>query len=171
VTIGREAGSLVVGEMATAIAVRSLTVIAGRLGVSGGVLAAGAGSAWVTLGVGLVAAVAVDMGIDWGLEQAGYDPQERIVRAVQANLDRLRELVLDGDADAQQACRRLHQMARDDPIPELRRRAAQVAADIERSGRTRGLRQELTLAAEAQAYTRRAALRTLILQAPQEATP
>ena len=78
VALSRETGSLVAGEIAAVIAVRVATSVAARLGLSAGVLGAGAASGWATFGVGLVAAVVIDFAINQAVKAGGYDPVERV---------------------------------------------------------------------------------------------
>jgi hypothetical protein len=78
-----------------------------RLGVSGGLLAAGAGSSWATFGIGLVAAIVIDIGIDWGMKLAGHDPAGEVASKVEGVLQKVKELLLDGEPQAVEAYKKL----------------------------------------------------------------
>jgi hypothetical protein len=121
--VTREAVSLVAGEV--------LTMVAVRLGVSGGILAAGAGSSWATFGVGLVVAVIVDQIVTWVWEW-WRDPQGDVTRTMNTKLDEIRRLIVEGDGAAAPGLRqRLDELAtRRDTV----RRAA-MAEMIEGGGK------------------------------------
>ena len=100
--VTREAVSLVAGEV--------LTMVAVRLGVSGGILAAGAGSSWATFGVGLVVAVIVDQVISWVWDW-WRDPQGDVTRTMNGKLDEIRRLIVEGDGTAPGLRQRLDELA------------------------------------------------------------
>jgi hypothetical protein len=100
--VTREAVSLVAGEV--------LTMVAVRLGVSGGILAAGAGSSWATFGVGLVVAVIVDQVVSWVWDW-WRDPEGDVSRTMNAKLDQIRRLIIDGDGNAPGLRQRLDELA------------------------------------------------------------
>jgi hypothetical protein len=76
--------------------------LATELGVSGGILGAGAYSGAFTFGVGLVAGILVDMALDWVIRQAGYDPEGEVAAKVAESLDHLERLILEGDKKSQE---------------------------------------------------------------------
>jgi hypothetical protein len=90
VDVAREAASVVAGEV--------LTFVAVKLGVSAGILAAGAGSSWTTFGVGLVVGVVVDQMISW-VWNWWADPQGDLAAKMDEQLDFIHQLIVDGDAD------------------------------------------------------------------------
>ena len=94
--VTREAVSLVAGEV--------LTMVAVRLGVSGGILAAGAGSSWATFGVGLVVAVIVDQVVSWVWDW-WRDPEGDVSRKMNDKLDEIRTLIVEGDGAARPGLR------------------------------------------------------------------
>lgn len=124
--VTRETVSLVAGEV--------LTMVAVRLGVSGGILAAGAGSSWATFGVGLVVAVIVDQVVSWVWEW-WRDPQGDVTRTMNGKLDEIRRLIVEGDGTAPGLRQRLDELAakRD----KLRRAA--MAEMIEGSGQQKAV--------------------------------
>jgi hypothetical protein len=98
----REAVSLVAGEV--------LTMVAVRLGVSGGILAAGAGTSWATFGVGLVVAVIVDQIVSWVWDW-WRDPQGDVSRKMNDKLDEIRKLIVEGDGNSPGLRQRLDELA------------------------------------------------------------
>jgi hypothetical protein len=100
--VTREAVSLVAGEV--------LTMVAVRLGVSGGILAAGAGTSWATFGVGLVVAVIVDQIVSWVWDW-WRDPQGDVSRKMNDKLDEIRRLIVEGDGAAPGLRQRLDELA------------------------------------------------------------
>lgn len=88
--VTREAVSLVVGEV--------LAIAAVRLGVSGGILAAGATSSWATVGIGLVVAVIVDQIVSWAWDK-WRDPAGDISRKMDDKLEEIRRLIVEGDGE------------------------------------------------------------------------
>lgn len=155
--------SLVGGEVAAQIAVRVATAVATRLGVSAGVLSAGAASSWATFGIGLVAAVVVDYALEKAVKAAGYDPVERIAARVNAILDQVQSMLVNGDPDAVATYAKLSTLARDDPDATVRDECRRAAAAIEQGGGL-GLRRELLDLHRLRAAVRREALRRLILE-------
>ena len=105
VTAGREVASFVGSEIATVITVRVGAAVMTRLGVSAGVVSAGAASSWATLGLGLV---------------AGYDAEERVAARVDEMLDDLGHMMVDGDPEAATTLEQLKRMQTDDPDQEVR---------------------------------------------------
>lgn len=76
--------SIIVGE--------ALTVVAARLGVSAGVLGAGAGSGWATLGIGVVVGLIVDQFVSW-IWDWWADPLGNLTHDVNAKLDGINRLL------------------------------------------------------------------------------
>jgi hypothetical protein len=97
ITVTREIVSFVGSEIAATLLLEIGASLATELGISGGILGAGASSGAVTFGVGLVAGILVDMALDWIIRQAGYDPEGEIAVKVVASLDQLERTILDGD--------------------------------------------------------------------------
>jgi hypothetical protein len=100
VTVGREVSSFVAADIAANISLRILTAVTARLGVSAGILGTGAALSVETLGVGLAAAFVADMGLDWIIHQAGYDPEGDVARKVCETLDKVQTLLLEGDPES-----------------------------------------------------------------------
>jgi hypothetical protein len=86
--LSSEVTSLIAGEVMTLVAI--------RLGVSAGVLAAGAGSTLPTLGIGLVVSLIVDQLVAWVWDW-WQDPRGELAAEVNRKLDEMRKLILDGD--------------------------------------------------------------------------
>lgn len=102
--VGRETTSLVAGEVMTLVAV--------RLGVSAGILSVGAGSSWATFGVGAVVGLVVDQAVTW-VWNWWRNPAGDLSTKMNAKLDEIHALIVDGDG-AQPGLRgRLEAVARD----------------------------------------------------------
>jgi hypothetical protein len=97
ISVTREIASFVGSEIAAALVIEIGTSLATELGISGGILGAGAYSGAFTFGVGLVAGILVDMTLDWVIRQAGYDPEREIASKVEASLQHIRSIILNGD--------------------------------------------------------------------------
>ena len=97
ISVTREIVSFVGSEIAAALVIEIGTSLATELGISGGILGAGATSGAFTFGVGLVAGILVDMTLDWVIRQAGYDPEREIASKVQASLRHIRSIILEGE--------------------------------------------------------------------------
>ena len=110
--VTRETVSLVVGEV--------LAMAAVRLGVSGGLLAAGAGSSWATFGIGLVVAVIVDQIISWVWDWWA-DPVGDVSAKMNGKLDEIRRLIVEGDGASAGLRGRLTELG--EKRDKLRRRA------------------------------------------------
>lgn len=110
--LSRETLSLIAGEVMTLVAV--------RLGVSGGILAAGAGSSWATVGIGLVVAVIVDQIVSW-VWDVWRDPKADVARKMSDKLEEIRRLIVEGDGAAPGLRARLHALA--EKRSQLRRQA------------------------------------------------
>jgi hypothetical protein len=103
--VGRETMSLVAGEVMTMVAV--------RLGVSAGILSVGAGSSWATFGIGAVVGLVVDQAVTW-VWNWWRDPAGDLTTKMNAKLDEIRTLIVDGDGRGAPGLRaRLDAVARD----------------------------------------------------------
>jgi len=187
-TVGREVVSFVGSEIAAQIVAEIGTSLAVRLGLSGGILGTGAYSGTVTLGLGLVAGILVDMALDWIMREAGYDPEGEIAAQVEASLARLESLILDGptaddfpdyDPTAHPLADpkfRVLMLPRGEPIPDdatlnalfLEFRSLQARLELARAAHekpgTLGLRNQLRRLDEGRSKLRESALRRLILE-------
>jgi hypothetical protein len=105
ISVTREVVSFVGSEIAATLVMDIGASLATELGISGGILGAGASSGAVTFGVGLVAGILVDMALDWVIRQAGYDPEGEVAAKVTASLDHLERLILEGDEKTNQRYR------------------------------------------------------------------
>ncbi len=97
--VAREIGTWVAGEVAARIAIRVLTAVATRLGVSAGILTAGASASWATFGLSVLAAIVVDQAVGWIINWAA-DPVGKLEARVREMLDDTCKLVVDGEGDA-----------------------------------------------------------------------
>lgn len=158
----REVVSLVSGEIAAVVAVRVGAAVATKLGVDAGILGAGAASSWATFGLGIAAAVVVDVALDWVMKVAGHDPVTAIAEKLEGTLDHIQTLLVDGDPEAHEDYRKLKQLAAEDPDEEVRKKCQRAVRVIERSG-SLGLRFELARLHEQRASLREQTLRQLVL--------
>ncbi|MBA4017244.1 MAG: hypothetical protein C0483_08730 [Pirellula sp.] len=163
IAVSREVVSFVAGEVAAQVAVRVATAVAARLGVSAGVLGTGAAAGWATFGLGLVAAVVVDVAISHVAKMAGYDPVARVSERVEAVLRDVRSLLIDGNPEARALYEQMRQMEATDPDPEVRKACRDSVAKVG-AGDELGLRNELRKLHEVRARLRREALRRLVLE-------
>jgi hypothetical protein len=97
IDVVRESGSLVTGEVAAAVTMQVVTAVAKRLGMSTGILGAGAASSTVTFGVGLAIGLTVDTIANWAISWY-YNPQGKIANTVADTLDHMKSLLIQGDA-------------------------------------------------------------------------
>lgn len=97
VTIGREVVSYIAGDIAAVILMRVGANALASMGVSAGILSAGAASTTVTLGIGLVASIVVDELLDWLLKAGGYDAETQVVNRVNQSLDSAGEAIINGE--------------------------------------------------------------------------
>jgi hypothetical protein len=102
--VGRETTSLVAGEVMTLVAV--------RLGVSAGILSAGAGSSWATFGVGAVVGLVVDQAVTW-VWNWWRDPVGDLSTKMRGKLEDIRVLIIEGDGKQPGLRGRLEAVARD----------------------------------------------------------
>ena len=86
--VGSQLVSLIAGEVLAQVAV--------RMGVSAGILGAGAASGWATFGVGVVAGVVIDQIVSqiWSFVS---DPEKELTHQVQKQIDSLQSLLCNGD--------------------------------------------------------------------------
>jgi hypothetical protein len=110
--VGKELVSLVTAEILTQVTV--------RLGVSSGILGAGASSSWATLGVGLLVGVAADEAVSWGWNKLA-DPKGKLTGHIGAKIDELHLLLVEGNAKGSGLRRQLQAFSRE--RNELRRQA------------------------------------------------
>jgi hypothetical protein len=103
-SVSLEVVSIIVGEVLTQVAV--------ELGVSAGVLGAGAALSWETFGIGLVVGIIVDAIITWVWDWYA-DPRGELAAQVNTKLDEVRRLIVDGSANVQGLRSRLKQLARE----------------------------------------------------------
>jgi len=94
--VTRETASWVAGDVAAGIATRVLGSVAARLGVSGGILGAGATASWATFGLSVVAAVVVDQIVTRTLDWAA-DPVGKLQHRVERMLGDTGRLIIEGD--------------------------------------------------------------------------
>ena len=98
VDAARELASLVAGDVAAGIAGSVLGTVATRLGISSGLLAAGAGASWATLGLSIVAAVIADQVIDFAIDLV-HDPTGKLTDRVDEMLANVGRLIAEGDGE------------------------------------------------------------------------
>lgn len=98
--VGREVVSLVAGEVLSHVAI--------QLGVNAGILGSGAASGWATFGVGLVAGIVVDEIVTLAYD-AYADPTGELARTINAQLERMRHLIVEGSDEHPGLRRRLEE--------------------------------------------------------------
>lgn len=96
--------SLIAGEVLTQVAV--------KLGVSAGILGTGAASSWATFGIGAVVGLIVDQIVSWVWDWYA-DPVGSLAKQLDAKLDGLNRLIVDGSDDVQGLRARLRAYAAD----------------------------------------------------------
>lgn len=94
--VTRELASWVGGELATRIAVRLLTAVATRLGVSAGIMSAGASASWATFGISVLAAIVIDHTVGWIMDKV-TDPVGQLEARIEEMLDETTKLVVEGE--------------------------------------------------------------------------
>lgn len=91
-------GSDIGKEFAAQIAGQVLVRAAARLGVSGGILAAGATTSWITAGIGVAVAFIIDVMVsavwDWV-----EDPKGQLADQMNTKLEEIRRMIVDGDKE------------------------------------------------------------------------
>jgi len=110
--MAKELFSLITGEVLTQVTV--------RLGVSSGILGAGATSSLTTLGIGLAVGIAVDEVISLGWDRLA-DPKGKLTRHINDKIDDLHRFLIDGNADRSGLRQQLQEYSRQ--RSELRRQA------------------------------------------------
>jgi hypothetical protein len=160
--VAREMASFIASDIAARIAVKMLTVLATKIGISSGILSSGAVSSVSTLGIGIVAAILVDLLLDEILKAAGHDPASSVAERVNDILSEIRDTIKEGVAQAKADWNELRELAESDPDAEVRVAAAKASDSIARSGNL-GLRRELLQIHEHRAFMRREAVKQLVL--------
>lgn len=90
--VGTQLVSIITGEVLTQVAV--------RLGVSSGILTAGAASGWATFGVGLVVGIIIDQLVTVAWDH-WTDPAGKLTKQLNQKLDELNILIRNGDSQVQ----------------------------------------------------------------------
>jgi hypothetical protein len=161
--LGLFVGSLVAAEITEQMVMRLGRTIATRLGVSAGVLGAGATGGAASAGITIGLAIVIDMGIERVLRLTGSDATSKVTARVEESLDALRDLILDGDATAVAAYHKIRARRETFPSAEGRKRIAAALVELEAKGDL-GLRRMLFQLHYERARLREAALRKLILE-------
>jgi hypothetical protein len=158
----REAFLWQASTIVTDLTIQVGVAVGARLGVSAGVLTAGAASAWTTFGVGLVVSIILDAALNEILKVAGYDAEEKVARRVSDMLGELGRTLTDGDPAARDALAQLQRLQTDDPDADVRA-ACQEAVRRIAANRCllHGLRGELSTLSAARDRLRRESLRRL----------
>jgi hypothetical protein len=99
-TAGRELLLWQGGNLVGNLALRAAAGVAGRLGASGAILAAGASSSWASFGVSIAAAWVLDQILTQILKAAGYDAEDQVVAHVTDMLGGLGRRLTNGNPDA-----------------------------------------------------------------------
>jgi len=97
VLVARQLPGFLAYEVGVAIYVRILGVVGARMGLSAGILGAGAALSVETFGVGMLAGFVFDRILKWGMLEAGYDPEGELAAKMCEFLDKTQALLLDGD--------------------------------------------------------------------------
>ncbi|HMP58409.1 MAG TPA: hypothetical protein PKD86_03555 [Gemmatales bacterium] len=161
--LGKEFLSLAAGDLAGHLLVKVGLALAGRTATSASLLGAGAATGWATLGVGLAAAVVIDLALDAALSAAGYDPEAVVAEKIGAELANMERMLLDGVPEAVSAFAKMVHLAQHDPDPEVRA-ACQRSVEKIACGGCLGLRFELRGIHEQRLRMRREALRRILLE-------
>lgn len=99
-----EVVSIIVGEVLTQAAV--------ELGVSAGILGAGAALSWETFGIGLVVGIIVDVAVSWVWDWYA-DPKGELTARINSRLDDIQRLIMEGSPQTQGLRGRLQELARE----------------------------------------------------------
>jgi hypothetical protein len=161
--LGLFVGSLVAAEVTEQLVMRLGRAIATRLGVSAGILGAGATGGAASAGLTIGLAVVIDMGVERLLRLTGSDATSKVTARVEESLDDLRDLILDGDATAVAAYHKIRARRETFPTAEGRKKIAAALDQMETKGDL-GLRRMLFQLHYERARLREAALRKLILE-------
>jgi hypothetical protein len=160
--LGLFVGSLVAAEVTEQLVMRLGRAVATRLGVSAGILGAGATGGAASAGITIGLAIVIDMGVERVLRLTGSDATSKVAARVEESLDGLRDLILDGDATAVAAYHKIRARRETFPSAEGRRKIATALVEMEAKGDL-GLRRMLFQLHYERARLREAALRKLIL--------
>jgi hypothetical protein len=109
--IGTDVTADVATLLVSLIAEEVLAQAAVRMGVSAGLLGAGAGTSWATFGAGLVVALIVDQLITWVWDWWS-DPRGDLAAELNIRLDELHDQIVEGDTSAEGLRPRLAEFAR-----------------------------------------------------------
>jgi hypothetical protein len=161
--LGLFVGSLVAAEVTEQLVMRLGRAVATRLGVSAGILGAGATGGAASAGITIGLAVVIDMGVERILRLTGSDAASKVTARVEGSLDGLRDLILDGDATAVAAYHKIRARRETFPTAEGRKKIAAALDEMETKGDL-GLRRMLFQLHYERARLREAALRKLILE-------
>jgi hypothetical protein len=161
--LGLFVGSFVAAEVSEQLMIRLGRAIATRLGVSAGVLGAGASGGAASAGATVGLAIVIDMGIEWLLSLSGSDATSQVTARVEASLDNLQELILEGDPTAVAAYHKIRARCDSFPTEEGRAKIRAALDDIETKGDL-GLRRMLLRLHDERARLREAVLRKLVLE-------
>jgi hypothetical protein len=161
--LGMFVGSLVAAEVTEQLVLRLGRAVATRMGVSAGVLGAGATGGAASAGLTIGLAIVIDMGIERILRLTGSDATSKVTARVEESLDGLRDLILDGDATAVAAYHKIRARRQTFPTAEGRKKIAAALVEMEAKGDL-GLRRMLFQLHSERARLREAALRKLILE-------
>jgi hypothetical protein len=163
VNVTSEVVSWIAGDIATALLLEVGASLATELGISSSVLGAGAYAGVFTAGVTFIAALLVDMALDWVIRQAGYDPEGEVAAKVTQSLDRLERVILEGDPKTLERYEQAKFFASWSFTSSGRDSASAEVQSIESSGRL-GLNRQLRHINDLRARLREQALQSLILE-------
>jgi hypothetical protein len=161
--LGLFVGSLVAAEVTEQLVLRLGRAIATRLGVSAGILGAGATGGAASAGITIGLAIVIDVGVERLLRLTGSDATSKVTARVEESLDGLRDLILDGDATAVSAYHKIRARRETFPTEAGRKKIAAALEAMESKGDL-GLRRMLFQLHYERARLREAALRELILE-------
>lgn len=117
---GNDIRADVAKETVSIIAASILTQVAVRLGVSAGILSAGAASGWATFGIGVVAGLIVDQIVSWTWDWWA-DPRGSLAADIDLKLSEINDLIVNGAPGVEGLRARLGRHARERAV--LRREA------------------------------------------------
>lgn len=122
-----ELGKGLAAGVAAKFAVEIMASLATRLGVTSGLLAAGTVSSVATFGLSIVAAIVVEMTLDW-LISLVYDPEGAVADKVNAFLDQVVASVING-FEIEQGHEKVPVPGLKEKLMELHRLRARIRAD------------------------------------------
>jgi hypothetical protein len=161
--LGQFVGSLVAAEVTEQLVMRLGRAIATRLGMSAGILGAGASGGAASAGITIGLAIVIDMGVERVLRLTGSDATSKVTARVEESLDGLRDFILDGDTTAVAAYHKIRARRETFPTEQGRKKIASTLKEMEAKGDL-GLRRMLFQLHYERARLREAALRKLILE-------